>query len=190
MNKVKYGLSNVHYAFVKTDTDGVLTYDTPIKWPGAVSLSMTKTGNRAVFNADNSDYFVRAVNNGYDGTLETALIPDEFREGALGETKDTETGIYIEAADGATRKEFALLFQFEGDVNATRHCLLRCSADRPDINAQTTGDDIAPNTDSVAIRAMKRLNDSRVKLRVEKGQPGYDDFFKSVAEPTLAASNG
>ena len=118
-NKVKYGIKNVHYAVI-TESGGTLTYGTPVAIPGAVSLSLDASGDTNNFYADNIVYFSTSANNGYEGDLEVALIPDSFKVDVLGEVLDTK-GFYVERT-GQPTKEFALLFQFEGDESATKHC--------------------------------------------------------------------
>ena len=53
-------------------------YDTPIKLPGAVSLSLEQQGELTPFYADGIKYYVAASNGGYQGDLEMALITDEL----------------------------------------------------------------------------------------------------------------
>lgn len=178
-NKVKYGLKNVYYALATEGTGGALTYATPVAWPGAVNLSMSASGDQSTFRADNSDYWVIASNNGYEGTLETALIPDSFREDVLGEVKDTTTG-YVREINTSNTKEFALMFQFEGDDKATRHLFYRCSATRPDVAGQTTEETITPQTETINLRALARISDGYVKARCEEGSSGYASFFEEV----------
>lgn len=180
MNKVKYGLKNVYYSVITEGTGGALTYATPVAWPGAVNLSMSASGDSSTFRADNSDYWVSAANNGYEGTLETALIPDSFRTDVLGEVEDQTTG-YVRELNDANPKEFALLFQFEGDEKATRHLFYRCSATRPDVTGQTTENPITPQTETINIRALARISDGYVKARCEEGSAGYASFFEAVA---------
>ena len=52
-NKVMFNLCNVHYA-VKTDAG----YLTPVKVPGAVSLSLEAQGDEEKFYADGIAYYV------------------------------------------------------------------------------------------------------------------------------------
>ena len=39
-NKVEFGLRNVHYAVITEGDDGAITYGTPTKIPGAVSITI------------------------------------------------------------------------------------------------------------------------------------------------------
>ena len=55
-------------------------------------------------------------NQGYDGTLSIATIPEQFAVDALGEELDAEDGVLNELAD-AKGKPIALLFEFDGDAS-------------------------------------------------------------------------
>lgn len=185
MAKIKYGLSNVYFAKATDDGTGVLTYSTPVAWPGAVSLNLSAQGDRSAFYADNVEYFVSNSNSGYEGDLETALIPDAFRTEILGEVLDTK-GFYVERANVQT-VEFALMFQFENDVNNTRHVLYRCIASRPEVNGQTKEETIEPQTETVTLTAMPRINDKVVKARAPydaDATSSYAKWFEAVQEPT------
>lgn len=181
-NKIKYGLKNVHYAVATQGTGGALTYGTVKSIPGGVSLSMDAQGDTNTFYADNVAYFTSTANNGYQGDLELALIPDEFRTEVLGEVLDTK-GFYVEKS-GTPTVEFALLFQFEGDVSAVRHCLYRCTASRSAVSGSTKEESIEPQTESITITAMPRINDEVVKSRCPADANDYATWFDAVVEPT------
>lgn len=184
-NKIKYGLKNVYYA-VATDNNGTLTYATPVAIPGAVSLSMDAQGDTTKFYADNIVYWTGVANNGYDGTLEVARIPDSFMTDVLGMSAD-DNSVEIETA-GATTKEFALLFQFEGDANAVRHCFYRCKASRSAVNGATAEASITPQTETINITAMARINDELIKSRCDEATAAaqYAAWFNAVYEPVNA----
>ena len=63
-NKIKYGLSNVHYAKATIAADNSATFGTPKPIKGAVSLSLSPEGDTNTFYADNIAYYVSAANNG------------------------------------------------------------------------------------------------------------------------------
>lgn len=184
-NKIKYGLSKVYYAKATDDGTGTLTYTAPVAIPGAVNLSLDISGDTNTFYADNIAYFTSSANNGYQGDLEVALIPDTFKTDILGETLDTK-GMYVERSTDSL-SEFALLFQFEGDDKATRHALYRCVASRPQVAGATKEESVEPQTETLTITAMPRINDQVVKARcpyTASTTSSYATWFSAVVEPT------
>lgn len=186
-NKVKYGLKNVYYAIATDDGTGALSYSKPVAWKGAVSLSLDAQGDTNNFFADNILYWTGTANSGYQGDFECALIPDSFRTDVLGEEADND-GVFIERA-GMPTVEFALLFQFEGDESATRHCLYRCTATRPAVSGQTVEASIEPQTESITLTAMARISDEVVKARCPASASAYANWFTAVHEPAVTTEN-
>lgn len=184
-NKIKYGLKNVHYAVI-TEVDGTVTYGTPVKIPGAVNLTLDPQGEQVEFYADDNKYWSTFANNGYSGNLEVALVPDEFKKDVFG-YKEDENGVLFEDAS-ATPKNFALLFEFSGDKNATRHCLYNVTANRPNQNSSTKGATIDPQTETMDITAAPAIDTGLVKAKAEPAQGAvYDAWYEAVytyVEPT------
>jgi phi13 family phage major tail protein len=186
-NKVKYGLKNVYYAKATIAADNTATYETPVAWKGAVNLSMDAQGDTTNFRADNIDYWVGQSNNGYQGDFESALIPDSFKKDILGYIED-KNGVLVEDA-GAVTQPFALLFQFEGDANATRHVLYNVTSGRPSVAGQTTDATIEPQTETAAFTAVAIHNASLgkdiVKASASPTQAtAYEGWFDAVYQPS------
>ncbi len=189
-NKVKYNLKNVHAAILTKGDDGTFTYATPMAIPGAVSLSLDAEGDSSPFYADGVVYFRSTANNGYSGDLEMALIPEWFRTDVLQEEKDSN-GVLIERSDVTESVYFALLFEFDGDVNAIRHVLYNCTASRPSIESQTKESSIEPGTETLALTADPR-EDGLVKSRTgdETSTATYNNWYKTVYVPSPVVSGG
>ena len=179
MNKVKYGLKNVHYAVI-TDTAGVITFGTPTRIPGAVKLVLNPKNDKTEFYADDMAYFVTTSNQGYEGSLEIALIPDQFKIDVLGEKEDLNGAMFEDSA--AIPKAIALMYEFTGDAKATRHINYNVSVARPSIESSTKGTSIEPVTDTINITASPAIDTGYVKAKMQAGDTGYDTFYASVYE--------
>ena len=116
-------------------------------------------------------YYTSIANNGYEGDLELAKIPDDFLKDVLGYGVDGNGALYEDA--NAAVVHFALMFQFEGDAHAKRHVLYNCTAARPSISGSTKEESIEPQTETLSITATTVYNAS------------YDkDVVKASVTPT------
>lgn len=176
-NKVNYGLKNVHYAVV-TEASGTVSYGTPKAVPGAVNLTLDAAGEEVAFYADDQVYYEENTNNGYEGRLEMALIPDTFREDVLGDTIDNN-GVLIENKDAKVKK-FALMFEFDGDAKKTRHVLYSVLPARPSVSGSTKTATKEPQTETMNIKARPAIDTGDVKAKVKQGDSAYDDFYSTV----------
>lgn len=186
-NKVKYGIKNVYYALL-TETNGAVTYGTPVRFPGARSISLQAQGDEVKWPADDVTYFQTYANNGYSGTLTMARIIDSFREDVLAEVTD-DSGVTSEYSN-VIGKQFALMFEFEGDKNHTRHVLYNCTCSRPDIAGETIGGDetIEPEEEVLNITASPRIDNSAVKASCAEGSAAYASWFSAVYETQAETS--
>ena len=182
-NKIKYGISKCYYA---VKTAGV--YGTPVELPGAVSISLSAQGELYKFYADNIEYYRNAVNNGYEGTLELALLPDHFLTAVLGNTLDSTDKVLVEEVQN-TATEFALGFQVEGDQNSPRFWFYNCVATRPEVAGDTKEASIKAQTESITI-SNTPTEDGYVRVRTTADTPSttYEGWFADVWEPASAAT--
>ena len=188
-NKVKFGLKNVHYAVI-TENDGVTTFGTPVAIPGAVNLSLSASGDTNNFYADDMKYWTGTSNNGYEGDLEIALIPDSFKTAVLGFIQTNEGGI-LETGDEKAKK-FALLYEINGDAEKRRFVDYYCTATRPSAEAATTEDSVSPQTDKLSLTTSpfdykaSAGADAKRLSRYYEGETGgkYSSWFTTVPIPT------
>lgn len=181
-NKVKFNICNVHYAPLSQDSNGEFSWGTPVPMPGAVSLSLDPQGEPESFYADGIEYYVINNNQGYDGDLELAMIPESFRTDILMEKADSNN-VLVENAFSETGK-FALLFECDGDVRKIKHVFFNCSASRPQIEAKTTEDSREVQTETLTIKA-RPLANGLVKAKSGDTTKAvvYNNWYKNVYVP-------
>lgn len=183
-NKIKYGIKNCYYAKCTIGTNGTATYTTPVAMPGAVSLSLDAQGDTNDFYADNIVYYTSVANNGYEGDLELAIVPDSFRKDILGDTEDSK-GVLIEDVN-AEPVHFALLFEFAGDQQATKHVMYNCTATRPGVESSTKEDSIEPGTETITINAKSVYNAAlqkdvvKAKTKEDTDSTAYASWYTAV----------
>lgn len=188
-NKIKYNLKNVHYAVMSDAVENLVTYEKPVAIPGSVSISLDAQGDISPFYADGIVYYKSAANNGYEGDLEVALLPESFRTDVLGEELDAKK-VLIENAN-AKQTPFALLFEFDGDEKAIRHVLYNCSATRPSVESNTKEESIEPVTETLTISATP-LSDGNIKAKTgdTTDEATYSKWYDAVYMTTEGEPKG
>lgn len=188
MNKVLYGIKNVHIARL-TEKDGAVTYGEPFAVPGATGFAPDPQGEESKFYADNVIYFRTSSNQGYQGDLVVAVLPEQFLTEIMGRTKDTNGAIIENANDKQSR--FALMFEADGDEKNRRFVYWDCTASRPSREHNTKQESVEPGTDSLPITVAPRSTDNAIGTYLEQTEENktiYDSFFEKVYEKDATAS--
>lgn len=185
-NKVEFGLKNAYYA-IATDDGSKLSYTTPVPLKGATELSIDPEGDSNDFYADDTKYYTSVSNQGYSGKLTVARLNDQFNQDVFGDIIDATTGMQVDNTD-AEPKQFALLFEFSGDKNRTRHVMFNVTATRPSIGSKTKEDKTEVNTQELSFTAAPDPYEHRSHGKVSEGSPAYSNFFTKVVVPGEAAA--
>lgn len=189
MNKIKFGLKNVHYAIITEEAiDGTVTvnYATPVPHRGAVTLVLNSTAEKTSIAADDiAEYATAYDNKGYDGELEMHNLDDDFRVNVLGEKKDANNVIY--ESEDTQPKKIALLFEMAGDKKKTRHILYNCSVSKPNLETSTKGGSIESKSDKLTFSASASADKGHIKAKINQGDAQYENWFKTVYIPTETA---
>lgn len=178
-NKWRTGLKNVHYAEVTVDGNGNVSYGVPVPIRGAISLSIKPKIEVTDIAADDEPAYDSIEDyQGYEGDVEFLQIPDSFRTGILGDTVDGN-GVIIENKDGKT-KRIALLFEFDGDKNKTRHILYNCRVTRPSVEGKTKGDKLETQNETLSLVASPAKDTGNIKAKCAYGDSAYNGWYSAV----------
>lgn len=194
-NKVRFGLSNTKYAIWDEKTQ---KYGTPVDFPGAVSLSLSREGgDSSDFYADNGVYYTFAgTNGGYSADLEMAMVTDKVRQDLLGEIVDATNHVQYEVGD-AEPAQFALITQMEGNSGPVAFVFFGCKASRVELSANTKNDSPDVDTDTLNVRiagetlTVKGEQKNVIQGHLEKTADNATEFaafFTTVQVPTAEAA--
>lgn len=190
MGKVRFGLSNVHYAVLDTETN---EYGAVKAIPGAVSMTTEYEGDTSNFYADNIVYETFATSSSLTGTLEFAAVENEVLADLLGYIDDN--GLILEDMS-AQPTPFALMFEVDGNQRKQRTVYYNVKLSRPSDEHNTKEDTVEPNTVSFDFTAIGRDFDVNGETRnISKGsientaenKARFDSFMDSVLVPTPKA---
>lgn len=189
---VRFGVEKAYYAPLNDDG----TYGTPKPLLGAVSLTMTPSGESNNFYADNELFAVFNTNSGYTGSIELAYLDEEARVDLLGDVVDAVGGT-IEDAE-AQPNRVALMWQTNSNVANKRVVFYDVTFNRPEENANTTKESTDPDTTTVEYTAAPReveYNGKTIKTPkysmpsdTELGKTVYDKWFENVPMPKAEAA--
>ena len=191
-NKVRFGLRNVYYAVMTENVSeaGVVTFEyaTPVPIPGAVTLTLDSAGESTPFYADDIVYYQTEANNGYEGDLEVAQIPERMMTDVFGMVRGADDNVIVESAD-AQFKPVALMFKVSGDQNDTDYVLYKVNVGRPGVGSATTTNTKEPQTSSMSISAVPR-GDMKIKAHTTTDTPETvkNGWYTAVYDGTPAAS--
>lgn len=187
-NKVKYGISNVHYAIATRASDGSITYGAWKELPNAVSITCDVNSNTSTQYADNKLIYSKTCISGTNITLTMSVISDDFKKEVLG-WKTTSDGGLVQVSN-ATTEYIALGFQFEGDVNASKIWYYLCSvSDQSNDDASTNTESVTFSNEALTITAYPVTigNDDVIKTTYRADDTGYATLFTGTPKlPTIA----
>lgn len=167
-NKVHYDLTNVYIAKMLTDGDEP-TWEIPKRMYGAISMDLSAQGDTYKLRADGIDYYVSVSNNGYEGDVNFAMIPDWYRQDILGETLSEKDKVLVENAQ-VEPAHYALIYEFLYDKKHRRHVLYNCVSTRPSIAGENKDNQKEPDTESLTITASP-LASGNVKASTTEATP-------------------
>ncbi len=147
-NKVQFNVKNVHIAVQSGST-----WAAPIPVPACVTLTLDKEASITPFYADGIVYYNSVSNNGYTGSVEVARIPDAVLTAIWGFTLTSTSKIMQEDAT-IEPKNFALLFETDGDVQSEKFVFYNCSATAPSLSASTNTESKEPQTQTIELSAI------------------------------------
>jgi phi13 family phage major tail protein len=107
---------------------------------------------------------------------------ETFRTDVLGEQLD-DNYVLIENANTET-VNFALLFEFDGDVRKIRHVLYKCAASRPGVESKTNEEEVEVQTETLSIKATPMANGYvKAKTGDDTTDAVYQNWYSAVYLP-------
>lgn len=75
-----------------------------------------------------------------------------------------------------------MLFEFDGDVKATRHIMYNCTANRPTVNSTTKTDSVEPNANELTFIASPLQINGRPVVKTKSTDKTTDEIYNTWYE--------
>lgn len=182
MNKVTFGLTNVHYALATQITDGTWTFNVPVRLYGAQEFSSELIGGSSQVYADDQVLSTLVANSGSTITVKFTELDEQFKKDIFGYQED-DKGNLVEITN-AEVKTFAFGYEIQGDSKARRIWYYLCTATPVGSATKTKADSIEANSVSVTITARPiEVGDKLVLRKIAKtGDSNYASFLTTKPE--------
>jgi phi13 family phage major tail protein len=80
---------------------------------------------------------------------------------------------------------FALLFEFDGDIRKIRHVLYNCAASRPNVESKTNEEEIEVQTETLSIKATPMASGIvKAKTGDDTTDTVYQNWYQAVYLPS------
>ena len=171
-SKVRFNIHDVKYMTISALTNtGATTSGTWKDVPGAVSIDLSPVGEQTNFYADGYAYYTTVANDGYDGDLVMAKIPDDMYQDIWGATVSGMSKLLTEDSDPEPT-HVVLSFVIDGDDASETFFLYNVMMTRPTVATETNAGSKQPQTQSVSLQA--------------RPLPTGETLARSTAETTAA----
>ena len=140
---------------------------------------MPKKKNKVKFNICNVHYAILTIAD--DGTF--SFGTPVAMPGAVSLALDAN-GVLIENSNTET-VDFALLFEFDGDIRKIRHVLYKCAASRPGVESKTNEEEVEVQTETLSIKATPMANGIvKAKTGDDTTDSVYQNWYSAVYLPS------
>lgn len=181
-NKVLFGVSNLHIGEYNVSTGGSVTLGTPYALPGTVNISMEPQSEENKFYADNVVYWSGYSDNGYEGEIENAFFPDDFKTRFMNYKTLANGG--VAQIKGAQNKKVYLAFQVEGDDKARRGIFYNVTIGQITREYSTTEDSTEPATATLPFTVNGDNATGVVRAAFTDGASAYTTLFTTPPVPS------
>ena len=184
MNKVEFGISQLHVGTYTVNDDDTVTLGTPYHQKGAISFTPELSSNKSNLDADNIEYWAEYTEGADEGDVTVAKFDDEFKLKFLGYKRSTKGG--IGKVKGAKKPKVYVAFQLEGDKDSRRIIYYNCTlgAIKRGYNTiKQDGKDV--DTEALTISCSGDNSSGFYQNSFYPDEAGYEEVFTNPTAPVV-----
>lgn len=188
MNKVEFGISQLHIGTYTVADDGTVTLGTPYHQKGAVGFAPEEQSESNNFYADNIIYWSGYSGGSFEGDLTVAKFDDAFKTQFLGYKELADGG--LANIKGAIKPNVYLAFQVEGDSESRRVIFYNASLGAITREYNTIEETKEPVTEAIGVTVAGDNATGISMVSYTPDKAGYADLFTNPPVPALPSGGG